>query len=303
MNRFSDWIIRYPRFTIILAMVFWGASFPAMKFSITQMDPLFVVFCRMILGTICLLPLLKGLPPIRYQKRDLWWIIALVLFEPCLYFYFEIRALQLTSATQAGFIASTLPLLVVIGSALFLKERIRVQSILGMGVAFAGMILLTLGSEHDLSAPNPILGNLFEFLAMISAAGFTLILKVLADRYHPIILTLFQTIAGALFYAFTVFHGNPFADLFSNPQALMVILFLGVIVTVLAYVFYISGIQRIPANEAILFVNLIPIFGMALSFILLNERINLIQSVACILVISGVLIGQKRRPVIDHNTA
>ncbi len=303
MTRLTHWLERYPRFTIVLAMVFWGASFPAMKFSITQMDPMFVVCSRMLLGSLCLLPVLRFLPPLKYRKKDIWWLLALVLFEPCLYFYFEIRALQLTSATQAGFIAATLPLLVIISSAIFLRETIRIRSIMGMIIAFVGIAILTLGSDTDASAPNPVLGNLFELFAMLSATGFTLILKFLADRYHPILLTFFQTLAGALFYAFTLFHGHPFTDLFSNPQVMLIILFLGIVVTVLAYVFYIGGIQRIPAVEAILFVNLIPIFGMLLSFLCLGERINLLQGLACILVVTGVWVGQKRKPVIELNAA
>lgn len=298
-----EWLFRHSRVTIILAMLFWGASFPAMKFSIGQMDPFFVIFGRMVLGTLCLLPFLRAIPKPNYRKHDIWWILALVFFEPCLYFYFEIRALQLTSATQAGFIAATLPLMVVIGSALFLKEIIRARSILGMIIAFTGISMLTFSSEKNLSAPNPLLGNTFELLAMFAATGFTLILKHLADRYHPILLTLFQTTAGILFYAFTLFRGQPLVDLMANPTALVVMLFLGIVVTVLAYVFYISAIQRIPANEAILFVNLIPVFGMVLSMSFLGETIQLLQGVACLLVIIGVWIGQKRKPVIDHNSA
>ena len=299
----SSWLARHSRFTIVLAMLFWGASFPAMKFSISQMDPYFVVFCRMVLGSICLLPLVPHAPRFQYKKGDIWWLLALVLFEPCLYFFFEIRALELTTATQAGFIASTLPLMVILGSSLLLKEKIRARSIVGMLVAFAGMTLLTLTSEKNTAAPNPLLGNTFELLAMGSATGFTLILKHLADRYHPILLTFFQTIAGALFYLFAVFSEHPFKTLFENPTTLGIILFLGIVVTVLAYIFYISGIQRIPANEAILFVNLIPIFGMLLSMFFLGESIHLIQGAACVLVILGVLVGQKRQPVIDHNAA
>lgn len=284
-------------------MLFWGASFPAMKFLITQIDPYFTIFARMMLGTICLLPFLKSLPPVRYAKNDAWWLLALVIFEPCLYFFFEIRALQLTSATQAGFISATLPLMVVIGSALFLREMIRPRSIVGMIIALFGMLLLSTAANEDASAPNPFLGNFLELLAMLSATGFTLILKILADRYHPIFLTFFQTLAGSLFYAFAVFRGHPATELISNPQAMVVLLFLGIVVTILAYVFYISGIQKIPANEAILFVNLIPVFGMALSFLFLGERINGLQGIACVCVVSGVLVGQKRQPVIDHNAA
>jgi len=302
-NRLTHIAQNHPRFLICIAMLFWGASFPAMKFSIAQMSPMFVVFCRMILGTLVLLPMIGFLPRAQYRKYDIWWLIIMVLFEPCLYFYFEIRALQLTSATQAGFIASTLPLMVILASALILREKIKSRSIIGMIIAFTGMVILTLRSSVETNAPNPILGNFFELLAMLSATGFTLTLKRLADRYHPVLLTFFQTVAGSLFFAFSGFGKNAFLPLFSDYHTFVIILFLGVAVTVIAYVFYISGIQKIPANEAILFVNLIPIFGMALSMLFLKEQINRIQAIACVLVILGVIVGQKRQPVIDRNAA
>ena len=59
----------------------------------------------------------------------------MAICEPCLYFLFEARALQLTSASQAGMITAMLPLLVAILAWGWLKERISRQTLLGFMLA------------------------------------------------------------------------------------------------------------------------------------------------------------------------
>lgn len=288
---------------IILAMVFWGASFPAMKYIIGQMNPYFIIWIRMTLGACCILPFISKNSLAHYQKGDWFLLLLMVLFEPCLYFYFELSALKLTTASQAGFVAATLPLMVIASSALILKEKIYPRSILGITIAFAGIVMLTFTSSSSETSPNPILGNMFECLAMGSATAFTLILKKLTTRYSPLFLTLMQTLGGVILFFPSVFFQDDLQTIFQTPPVLAVLLFLGIVVTVFAYIFYITGIKLIPANEAIVFVNLIPVFGLLLSMIFLSETLNLLQGAACLLVLSGIGVGQIKSKTPPPNPA
>jgi drug/metabolite transporter (DMT)-like permease len=286
-------IHRHPRWALLFAMLLWGASFPAMKHVIGGLSPFGVVWVRMVIGSVVLLPSLVGFLRKPTLKRvDVPWILLMLVSEPCLYFFFEIQALQLTSATQAGFIAATLPLMVLCMSAWLLRERIRHRAVTGILVAFSGVVLLTAGSITNESSPNPLLGNSFELLAMFSATTFTWALKRLGSRYDPLFLTWLQCAAGAVVFAPAGFPLDQWAILAGEPELALVLLFLGAGVSVGAYVLYIGALQKTPANEAIVMVNLIPVFGMGLSMLLLGETLTLLQWFACILVLAGVLIGQ-----------
>jgi drug/metabolite transporter (DMT)-like permease len=286
-------IRKHPRLALILAMLLWGASFPAMKHSIGAMSSFGVVWIRMGIGSLILLPALFAfIKKPTYQKGDWRWLSLMVISEPCLYFFFEIQALRLTSATQAGFIAATLPLMVLGMSAWLLKERIRKPAIAGIAVAFCGVLLLTATSEANESSPNAWLGNAFELLAMLSATSFTYALKRLGNRYDPLFLTWLQCAVGFIVFARGGFPLEQWAVVSESRELVLVLLFLGAGVTVGAYALYIGALQQTPANEAILMVNLIPLFGMGISLLLLKETLTAPQWLACGIVLLGVIIGQ-----------
>ena len=136
---------------------------------------------------------------LHYRKGDYKLILFMALCEPCLYFLFEAKAVENTTASQAGLITAMLPILVMIAAALILKERITGRSIAGSIVAVFGVCWLTLLSSPTADAPNPLLGNFLEFLAMVCATGYTIALKSLTERYAPFFLTAMQAFAGCLF--------------------------------------------------------------------------------------------------------
>ena len=59
-----------------------------------------------------------------FHRGDLKYLLFMAVCEPCIYFVFEAKALQLTTASQAGLITSMLPLMVALGAFLVLKETI-----------------------------------------------------------------------------------------------------------------------------------------------------------------------------------
>jgi len=282
-----------PYTALILAMVIWGASFVALKVSFRYFHPLFVVFMRQFLASIVFIPLVwKHFRKIR--KQDLKWLILMALFEPCIYYIFEAKALTLTSASQAGMITALLPLLVAIPSALFLKERISKRTLIGFSLAIIGVVFLSLSGKATEESPNPIFGNFLEFMAMVAAAGYTVILKKLSSRYSPFFLTAVQAFMGTIFFAPVLLLIPESREMILTTQSILVVAFLGIVVTIGAYGFYNFGTSRIPASQSAAFVNLIPIITLILSMVLLGERLTPLQYAAGALVIFGVIFSQDR---------
>jgi len=217
------------------------------------------------------------------------------LFEPCLYFLFEAKALELTSASQASMITTMLPLLVALAAGVFLGEVITRKVIVGLILAAVGATWLSLGGATSDHAPNPVLGNFLEFLAMISATGYIILLKKLSSSLPPFFLTAIQSFIGAVFFLLVLLvFGVEFP---SEPPlfALLAVLYLGTFVSVGAYGLYNFGVSRVPANQAAAFINLIPVCTIVLGFVLLGERLTGWQMVACLLVFTGVIISQDSR--------
>ncbi|MBD9481838.1 DMT family transporter [Pseudomonas sp. PDM14] len=278
---------------LVLAMALWGSSFIALKFAFAELPPMWVIFGRMALGSLVFLLAWRWRGRLEYRRGDWRYLLALAACEPCLYFIFEALALQNTSATQAGMITSLLPLLVAMGAFVFLHERVARSTWAGFLLAVAGAIWLSLASEADASAPAPLLGNFYEFVAMLCATSYTLLLKFLSERYSPFILTAMQAFIGSLFFLPLALATEPLPTQFSLLGVGSVI-YLGLVVTVGAYGLYNFGVSRLPASQASGFTNLLPVFTLIFAAVLLGESLTPVQYAAAALVFAGVALSQWR---------
>ncbi|HOP64792.1 MAG TPA: DMT family transporter [Spirochaetota bacterium] len=283
------------RIALLTAMIIWSTSFVALKATFRVYDPMFVIWGRQVLASIAFLFVIKRLwVKCRYKKGDIKYLLLMSLFEPCLYFMFEAMAIVNTTASQAGMLTSILPMLVAVAAFFILKERTTPLMWLGFAFAIAGAVMLSVFSEATEDAPAPVLGNFFEFMAMVCATGYTITLKKLSTRYNPFFLTAVQCFVGSIFFlAVIIISGTRFPSHFEFMPAAGIV-YLGLVVTLGAYGLYNMGVSSINASIATAFVNLIPVFTIFWGWLFLGETMNLMQYAGCGLVFSGVYLSQKR---------
>lgn len=284
----------FPYICLVAAMVLWASTFVALKLAFRTYDPMVVIFGRMLVATCCAVFFPFAFKNVRLRKKDLKYILLMAVCEPCLYFTFEAQALVHTSAAQAGMITTMMPLLVAIGAWAFLKERLTPRTCAGFALAVAGAVWLSIGSQPSVHGPNPLLGNFLEFMAMVCASGYALILKRLTNRYSPLFLTFAQAFCGAIFFFPALFLPGTVLPVHADPLPLFAIFYLGTGVTLGAYGLYNFGVSRIPASQATAFINLIPVFVLIMSALVLGERFTPVQYLASILVFTGVILTQDR---------
>ncbi len=217
----------------------------------------------------------------------------MALFEPCLYFIFEALALQYTSAGQAGMITAMLPMLTALAAFFILRERSQPRQWFGFTVAMSGVIWMTITSEADEQAPNAMLGNTLEFLAMCSAVGYTLLVKHLTRRYSAFFLTALQSFVGSLFFLPLALASDWPTEIRTGTAALLV--YLGLVVTLGAYGLYNYSLTYLKATVAAGYTNLLPAFTLLFSMALLGERLTPSQWIAIGLVFLGVYLSQEKR--------
>ena len=287
-DRLHRWL---PFLALLLAMALWGSSFVALKYSFQEMHPLMVILGRMVIASLCFLPFLRSFARMGLRRRHVLPVAAMCLCEPCCYFLFETAALVNTTASQAAMITSMLPLMVALSAGVVLGERITGRTICGFIAAAGGALWLGMGGKATVQAPHPLLGNFCEFMAMVCAAGYTILMKQLSKELHPFFLTGLQAFAGALFFAPALLL-PPVRTASLSVNGWLVVIYLGTVVSVGAYGLYNFGISRIPASQASAFVNLIPVFSIVLGFFFLGERLTFWQWMACALVFGGVLLSQ-----------
>lgn len=278
--------------SLILAMIVWASSFIALKAAMTDIGPFTVIFLRMLIASACFIYFIKSFLQYKFTKKDIKYIFLLAIFEPCLYFIFEAKALQNTSASQAGMITSVMPLITAIFAGVLLKELITRKLIFGSLLAMIGVIYLSVNANESISAPNPMLGNFLEFCAMVCGAGYTIVARYLSSKFSAIFITAIQSFIGAVFFfPFFIYEYTSMEMIFSQ-EAVLWIFYLGIVVTLGGYGLYNFALTKITASKAAIFINLIPVFTLLLAYIILKENITSSQLIASAVILAGVAISQ-----------
>lgn len=280
---------------LLTAVLLWSSSFIALKIAMAVYDPTFVIFGRMMLASLCFLFFIPNFKKQPIRKGDFKWLVFMAFCEPCMYFVFESQALTMTSASQAGMICATLPLLMAVAARFILNEKLSRRTLIGFMLAVCGGIWLSLSSESTESAPNPAMGNFLEFLAMCCAVGYMTVLKKMTAHYSTLFLTAFQAFMGAIFYLPLLALPSTNIPTVFDPLAAGSIIYLGICITIGAYGLYNFGMSKLPANQTTAYVNLIPVFTLFLGWLILDETFTTVQFFAAALVMGGVILSQDKK--------
>lgn len=273
-------------------VLLWGTSYAAAKTALGHFSPSVLIGLRMVMASLVLLPFWHRLPKPNYQPGDWKWLLGLGLLQPCLYFVLEVKALQFTSSGQAGTVAALAPLFVALLAWIWLKERMGLHGILGLLLSLTGVVLLSLGADHQQSAPNPLLGNALQLLAMLCIAFYMVILKRLSSRYDTWWLTGSQNLLGVLFFLPAVVSAPAGELLSAPPEAWYSVVYLGGLVSLGGFGLYNMAMRWIPASQAAMSINLVPLVALFMGWLWLDEALTSLQWVAALAIFAGVVLGQ-----------
>lgn len=280
-------------FSVILAMVFWGFTFVAFKYANVSFRPISIVFLRLFVSLFFLFAfafLFKRLGRIRRQDQK--WFLLLALFEPFFYFLGEAYGLTMVTATVGAVIISTIPLLVPFASYLLFREKLTVLNRIGLVISFGGVLMVILTRNQGISAEPK--GVLLMFVAVISAVGYTMVVKKLADDYNPITITAYQSLYGLLMFLplFLIFELPHLHLAEATPSSVWSVIYLGVVGSGICFILLTIGIRELGAARANVFGNLIPVVTAVLSFFLLKEAMPILKILGIFVVIAGLLMSQ-----------
>ncbi len=282
-----------PRLAVFGAVLLWGASFSTMRIALEDLHPWSVMWLRMVIALVCILPLYRTVSMSAYRRGDWKLLLPAVVFQPCLYFWLESAALGLTTSAQAGIISASVPLLVAVAAWMILKEPMSARVTAGLLLSVAGVTVLTLAGQATESAPSPLLGNSLEFLAMVCAAANMILIRILGRRYDAWTLTVMQVVTGSIFFSPGLGHLMEVPAGTFDTQLVLILVFLGAGVTLGAFSLYNWAITRMPASTASAHINLIPVVAVGCGFAFLGETMNLVQMAAACVVLFSVLMTQK----------
>jgi drug/metabolite transporter (DMT)-like permease len=216
-------------------------------------------------------------------------------FEPFLYFIGESYGLIYISSTVAAVIVATIPLISPVAAWFFYREKVGWMNAAGLLFSFLGVGLVVLNGSFRFDA-SP-LGVGLEFMAVLAAISYSIVLRNLVGRYNTFTIIAWQNFIGVILFLpiWLIFEFNDFVSKPFHPQAFRAIVFLAVFASTLAFVFFTQSIRHLGVNRSNTFINLIPVFVAVLSFFILNESLEIQQIGGIVIVVTGLFLAQLKR--------
>lgn len=282
----------YARLVAVPAI--WGGTFVAGKIVVASLTPLMGSFARYVVACAALLVaafvLEGGLP--RLSGRQWMATFVLGLFGVFAYNLFFMGALAKLPASRAALIIALNPAITIAISSVVLKEKLSARRWIGVAVALLGVaIVVSKGDFRTFTGGGVGVGELFMFGAVTSWALYTILGRKVLGGLSPLAATNYAALWGTLLLglvaapAFDTLHPTQF-----DWRMTLSLLYLGILGTAVAFVWYYMSVKKVGASTTSIFNNLVPVFGVAISVLLLGEQLLISMLVGGAVTILGVLM-------------
>ena len=231
-------------------------------------------------------------PKEKIERGDFLKIIFASILGMCTNMLAFFRGLELSTPINSGVIITLSPVLVLILSYFFLKEKITIKKILGILIGFSGAVFLILNiRKTGINAPNIPLGNSFFLLNASAYAGYLIIVKPLTSKYNIFTLMKWLFLIGLILSAPITF--NQFIEVKWTELPWFAIWRMGYVVigtTFLTYLFNIYALKKLSPTTVGSFIYLQPIITIMFALITANDTLDTTKILSCILVFIGVYL-------------
>ncbi|MBZ4671778.1 MAG: protein of unknown function transrane [Deferribacteraceae bacterium] len=278
---------------LLFAVLFWGSSFTAGKVAVRYLPVYTVAFYRFFISSILLIVIFYFYN-FRFKLKEFLFCIFGGLTGIFAYNYFFLKGLSITMASKASIIVAINPVLSVIGAVILFKENVNLKQVVGIILAFLGIILLiTKGKINTILTGGLNKGDIFILFAAVSWSCYTLFGKKVLVNISAIESTTYSVLWGTIIL-FPLFLSENLGNFYHiNAKSLLSILVLSVLATVLGFIWFYDGIKKIGASKTVVFIYLVPVFGVLIGFLFLSERLSLAALVGGMVTITGVFIVNK----------
>lgn len=231
-------------------------------------------------------------PKEKIQKKDFFRIIFASILGMCINMLAFFRGLELSTPINSGVIITLSPVLVLILSYFFLKEKITIKKILGILIGFSGAVFLILNtSKTGINAPNIPLGNSFFLINASAYAGYLIIVKPLTQKYSLFTLMKWLFLIGLILSAPLTY--DQFIKVNWSELPWFAIWRMGYVVigtTFLTYLFNIYALKTLSPTTVGSFIYLQPIITIIFALITANDTLDSTKLLSCLLVFIGVYL-------------
>ncbi len=234
----------------------------------------------------------------KVERKDILAMLLTSIFGVALNMLTFFKGLELTTPINGSLIMLMTPILVLVFSFVALKEKLNFIKILGICLGLGGALMLTLSNSNTASAdsPNPLVGNILIAINAASYGVYLIMIKPLAQKYHPITVLKWNFGLGLLFVFPFGINQAMAVDWQSMPwEIYWIIGFVLIFVTFMTYL--LNGIALTVVSPSVVgaYIYLQPVLTAFIAVLGKHDKLTLTMIVSSLLIFGGVYMVSKKK--------
>lgn len=282
---------------VFLVQVIYGFTFTFANDVIDEgfIRPFGFIFLRVLGAAILFWLLSLFTPKQKIEPKDYITFFLASIFGIALNMLTFFKGLEFTTPIHASVIMTVVPIVVLVLSAFFLKERITGLKIVGIILGFSGAIVLSVYGKSALAGDNIILGNFLVFINAVSYSIYLIIIKKLTSKYHPFTFIKWLFLFG-LILVFPFGYSEFSQVIWSSftPYILFSVIFVVVGATFITYLLNPLALRHLKASTVSTFLYIQPVIASIFALLMGSDTMNMIKVIAAALIFSGVYLVTKK---------
>lgn len=236
------------------------------------------------------------MPKEKVALNDLPRIAAAAFFGVALNMLTFFKGLSYTSPIAASVIMVATPIIVLILSAVILKEKIRKQKLLGILLGMAGTAFLILYGKSVGDSKNAVWGNFLVFVNAVSYGLYLILVKKLMNKYNAFTFIKWIYLFGLIMVL--PFGWNELQTVQWSGIPMNIgweIGFVVVFTTFLAYLLNLLSMKELSPEAVAVFIYLQPVFATVFAIGLGKDELNWVKILSAVFIFSGVYLVTKKK--------
>ena len=274
-----------------LATLTWAGNIALGRWLRNDIGPLTLASVRFLIASLFFVVLLRGQPPdARRMKGDHWLLLGMGLsgvaaFAPLVYL-----GLRFTTTVNATLINGLGPLITGILATLLIREPMSKRQFVGAIASLAGVLaLISGGSLSFWQALRSSVGDLIVLGAVALWALYSVLGRQVMRRRSALSATALPVFLGLPLLVLAAAYEVQRLPVNFRPALLLPLLYIGIAPTVVGFLSWNAGVRRLGPSGAMVFYNLLPLYGALIGYLLLGEAIGLRHLLGGTLIIGGGL--------------
>ncbi|HPJ88858.1 MAG TPA: EamA family transporter [Thermotogota bacterium] len=273
----------------IITLVLFSSLEVVSKPIMGQIDPFTMTFLRFFIGGLFLFILTlftRRKTDVKMEKKDLLYVILV----GCLNCIISMTLLQLSvksgNASSAAVLISTNPIFTALFARFIAGERLSRKKLIGIGLGLGGILTFSFGMIEG----DSLIGIVYGLSAAVTFALYSVLMKKPVKKYGSLRCTAYSGLFPSLIYGVALAaSGNmniPLLDL----QGWLIVLYLGIFVTGIAYFTMLESIKRIGASNTMRLFYVKPVLASILAVLFLGEALGVLKITGMAIIIFSLFL-------------